>query len=112
MHIGSSSKMPSTSPDSPFIVSSTLTFQNAMGSLCDYIFSGVLERFPTMKIAYSEGQVGWMPYVLERADKLWAERVSQRQLRHDAPAPAEQLRARAASTAASSTTRPACGTAT
>ena len=76
MHIGSSSKMPSTSPDSPFIVSSTLTFSNAMGSLCDYIFSGVLERFPTMKIAYSEGQVGWMPYVLERADKLWAERVS------------------------------------
>jgi predicted TIM-barrel fold metal-dependent hydrolase len=74
MHIGSSSKMPSTSPDSPFIVSSTLTFQNAMGSLVDYIFSGVFDRFPTMKIAYAEGQVGWMPYVLERADKLWAER--------------------------------------
>ena len=76
MHIGSSSKMPSTSPDSPFIVSSTLTFQNAMGSLCDYIFSGTLEKYPTMKLAYSEGQVGWMPYVLERADKLWAERIS------------------------------------
>ena len=41
MHIGSSSKMPSTSPDSPFIVSSTLTFSNAMGSMCDYIFSGI-----------------------------------------------------------------------
>jgi predicted TIM-barrel fold metal-dependent hydrolase len=74
MHIGSSSRMPATSPDAPFIVSSTLTFQNAMGSLLDYIFSGTLERFPTLKIAYSEGQVGWMPYVLERADKLWAER--------------------------------------
>jgi predicted TIM-barrel fold metal-dependent hydrolase len=74
MHIGSSSKMPSTSPDAPFIVSSTLTFQNAMGSMIDYIFSGVLDRFPKMKIAYAEGQVGWMPYVLERADKLWAER--------------------------------------
>jgi predicted TIM-barrel fold metal-dependent hydrolase len=74
MHIGSSSKMPSTSPDAPFIVSSTLTFSNAMGSMCDYIFSGTLERFPTLKIAYSEGQVGWMPYVMERADKLAAER--------------------------------------
>jgi predicted TIM-barrel fold metal-dependent hydrolase len=74
MHIGSSSRMPATSPDAPFIVSSTLTFQNAMGSLLDYIFSGTLERFPTLRIAYSEGQVGWMPYVLERADKLWAER--------------------------------------
>jgi len=74
MHIGSSSRMPATSPDAPFIVSSTLTFQNAMGSLLDFIFSGTLERFPRLRIAYSEGQVGWMPYVLERADKLWAER--------------------------------------
>jgi len=74
MHIGSSSRMPATSPDAPFIVSSTLTFQNAMGSMLDFIFSGTLDRFPTLKIAYSEGQVGWMPYVLERADKLWAER--------------------------------------
>ncbi|MCB0995393.1 MAG: amidohydrolase [Acidimicrobiales bacterium] len=74
MHIGSSSKMPSTSPDAPFAVSSTLTFQNAMGSLIDYILSGTLERFPNLTIAYSEGQVGWVPYVIERADKLWAER--------------------------------------
>jgi predicted TIM-barrel fold metal-dependent hydrolase len=74
MHIGSSSKMPATSPDAPFIVSSTLTFSNAMGSFCDYIFSGTLQRFPDLRIAYSEGQVGWAPYVIERADKLWAER--------------------------------------
>jgi len=74
MHIGSSSKMPTTSPDAPFIISSTLTFQNAMGSLLDYIFSGTLERFPGLVIAYSEGQVGWMPYILERADKLWEQR--------------------------------------
>jgi predicted TIM-barrel fold metal-dependent hydrolase len=76
MHIGSSSKMPTTSADAPFIVSSTLTFSNAMGSLCDYIFSGTLDRFPSLRIAYSEGQAGWVPYVLERADKLWAERLS------------------------------------
>jgi predicted TIM-barrel fold metal-dependent hydrolase len=74
MHIGSSSRMPATSPDAPFIVSSTLTFSNAMGSMLDFIFSGTLDRFPALKIAYSEGQVGWMPYVMERADKLWAER--------------------------------------
>ena len=75
MHIGSSSKMPQTTPDAPFIVSSTLTFQNAMGSLIDYVFSGTLAKFPELTIAYSEGQVGWMPYVLERMDKLWEERV-------------------------------------
>jgi predicted TIM-barrel fold metal-dependent hydrolase len=74
MHIGSSSRMPGTTPDAPFIVSSVLTFQNAMGSLLDYVFSGTLERFPELVLAYAEGQVGWMPYVLERADKLWADR--------------------------------------
>jgi hypothetical protein len=45
-----------------------------MGSLLDYVFSGTLERFPQLVLAYAEGQVGWMPYVLERADKLWEER--------------------------------------
>jgi predicted TIM-barrel fold metal-dependent hydrolase len=74
MHIGSSSRMPGTTPDAPFIISSVLTFQNAMGSLLDFVFSGTLARFPRLTLAYSEGQVGWMPYVLERADKLWHER--------------------------------------
>lgn len=74
LHIGSSSRMPSTSPDAPFIISSTLTFGNAMGSILDFIFSGTLERIPGLKLAYSEGQVGWMPYLFERADKLWHER--------------------------------------
>ncbi len=72
MHVGSSSRMPTTSPDAPFVVSGVLTFQNALGSLTDFIFSKTLERFPRLKIAYSEAQVGWMPFVLERADKLFA----------------------------------------
>jgi predicted TIM-barrel fold metal-dependent hydrolase len=75
MHIGSSSKMPSTSPDAPFIISSVLTFQNAMGSLLDFVFGGVFERFPDLRVAYSEGQAGWLPYILERSDKLWEERL-------------------------------------
>ena len=75
MHIGSSSKMPSTAPDAPFIISSVLTFQNAMGSLLDFVFGGVFERFSELRVAYSEGQAGWLPYILERSDKLWEERL-------------------------------------
>ncbi len=74
MHIGSSSTMHTTTADAPFIVSSTLTFSNSMDSLVDYIFSGTLARFHGLRIAYSEGQVGWAAYVLERADKLWEQR--------------------------------------
>jgi predicted TIM-barrel fold metal-dependent hydrolase len=73
MHIGSSSKMPSTSSDAPAAVGSTLTHTNASFSLVDYLFSGVLVRFPDLKLAYSEGQIGWIPYILERADNVWEE---------------------------------------
>ena len=71
MHIGSSSKMPSTSADAPAAVGSTLTFNNAMASMSDWLFSGLLVKYPEVKIAYSEGQIGWIPYILERADKVW-----------------------------------------
>jgi predicted TIM-barrel fold metal-dependent hydrolase len=73
MHIGSSSRMPTTAPDAPMIVGCALDWQNAVGSLTDYLISGTMERFPTLRLAYSEGQVGWMPYILERIDKVWAE---------------------------------------
>ena len=73
MHIGSSSKMPSTSADAPAAVGSTLTFGNAMSSMTDWLFSGWLARLPNLKLAYSEGQIGWIPYILERADKVWEE---------------------------------------
>ena len=37
-----------------------------------YLFSGLFPRFPHLRVAYSEGQIGWLPYVLERADDVWA----------------------------------------
>jgi len=76
MHIGSSSKMPSTSADAPAAVGSTLTYMNAAMSMTDYLMSGILERFPTLKLAYSEGQIGWIPYILERADAVWKDNIA------------------------------------
>jgi hypothetical protein len=74
MHFGSSSKMPQVSPDAPPIVGSTIVFQTGMGSILEFVFSGVLQRFPELKLLYAEHQVGWLPYLLERADKLWEQR--------------------------------------
>lgn len=71
MHIGSSSTMPSTSPDAPLATTMALSSQNAEGSLCDWVFSGTLQRFPTLKISFAESQIGWMPYLLERMDLVW-----------------------------------------
>ncbi len=50
---------------------STLTHTNATFSLVDFLFSGVFVRFADLKVAYSEGQIGWIPYILERADRVW-----------------------------------------
>jgi predicted TIM-barrel fold metal-dependent hydrolase len=75
MHIGSSSQMPTTSDDAPLAVSMSLNSQNAQGSLCDFVFSRTLERFPRLKLAYAESQVGWMPFLLERMDGVWHEGV-------------------------------------
>jgi predicted TIM-barrel fold metal-dependent hydrolase len=71
MHSGSGSKMPSTSPDAPPAVSSTLTHELAEGSLADWLFSGMLVRYPNVTLTYSEGQIGWIPYILTRADRVW-----------------------------------------
>ena len=73
MHIGSSSQMPATSADAPVAVAATLSFNNAMASMSDCLFSGKLVQFPELKLAYSEGQIGWIPYILERADDVWQE---------------------------------------
>lgn len=69
-HIGSGG-MYSTGLDSPPLVSSSLTHIKTAGALCDWLLSGIFERHPCLKVSLAEGQVGWMPYQLERLDKVW-----------------------------------------
>jgi predicted TIM-barrel fold metal-dependent hydrolase len=71
MHIGSGSKLPTTSPDAPAAVLNTLPSVNAAMSMVDWLFSGALMRFPNLKIAFAECQIGWIPYFLERSDEVW-----------------------------------------
>ncbi len=71
MHIGSGSKYARrTSADAPQGVGTALTSLNAYMSMADWLLSGALVRFPSLKIAFSESQVGWMPFLLERLDTL------------------------------------------
>jgi predicted TIM-barrel fold metal-dependent hydrolase len=41
--------------------------------MVDWLMSGKFERFPNLKVMYAEGQIGWIPYILERADVVWEE---------------------------------------
>jgi predicted TIM-barrel fold metal-dependent hydrolase len=38
--------------------------------MLSWIFSGLFQRFPKLKIALSEGEIGWIPYFLERAEQV------------------------------------------
>ncbi len=40
----------------------------SVDSLYDLIYSGVLERFPKLKIVLVENELGWIPFVLEQWD--------------------------------------------
>jgi predicted TIM-barrel fold metal-dependent hydrolase len=71
IHIGSSSTVATSSPDAPASVTLAATSFNSQLSLSDWLLSGLLARFPNLKLAYSESQIGWIPYVLERIDRIW-----------------------------------------
>jgi predicted TIM-barrel fold metal-dependent hydrolase len=71
MHIGSGTKVIRTGRDAPEAVGATAIFTNSAVSLIDFLFSGVLVRYPNLKLLYAESQIGWIPYVVERVDDIW-----------------------------------------
>jgi predicted TIM-barrel fold metal-dependent hydrolase len=71
MHIGSSSSLVVTAPDAPIDVMMTLTPINIVQAAADLVWSPVLRKFPHLKIALSEGGIGWIPYFLERIDYVY-----------------------------------------
>ncbi|HSS09244.1 MAG TPA: amidohydrolase family protein, partial [Acidimicrobiales bacterium] len=79
LHFGSSSMVPNTSDDAPIFVSAALSPLNLAYALADWLFCGKFERYPQLKICLSEGGIGWIPYLLDRADQvldtmMWARR--------------------------------------
>jgi len=71
MHIGSGTKTIQTSDDAPEVVSPALIWANSAASMVDFLVSDVLDRFEDLKLLYAECQIGWIPFMLERADDAW-----------------------------------------
>jgi predicted TIM-barrel fold metal-dependent hydrolase len=71
MHIGSSSQLVTTSNDAPPTVLVALNGVNSMMAAIDWFMSGILERFEGINVILSEGGAGWIPYIVERADKAF-----------------------------------------
>jgi len=68
MHIGSSSTQVITCSDAPIDTLITLQPMNIVLAAADLVWSPTFKKFPRLKVALSEGGIGWIPYFLERVD--------------------------------------------
>jgi predicted TIM-barrel fold metal-dependent hydrolase len=73
LHLGSSSSMAATvtAPDAPGAVMVALSPITCQIACFDWLLSDNFVRHPQLKIALSEGGIGWVPYALERLDYTW-----------------------------------------
>ena len=79
LHTGSSAWAPLPSPDPPFELLPTLFPVNALLAAGEWLWSGVPLRFPGLKIALSEGGIGWVPMLMDRADYVVGHSASGRE---------------------------------
>jgi predicted TIM-barrel fold metal-dependent hydrolase len=91
LHFGTSGQSPRPSPDGPLAVSITLFGCNSMYAVADLLFSPVFHKHPKLKVALSEGGIGWVPYLLERADYVWDRHRHYQNVNQDIP-PSELFR--------------------
>ena len=66
VHLGTGGKPMFNSLDAPYSGYMAMVNIDMASFACDVIFSPVLQRFPQLKIALSEGGIGWIPFFLER----------------------------------------------
>jgi predicted TIM-barrel fold metal-dependent hydrolase len=71
LHVGSSSTSVTTAADAPRDMAQCFLFVNSQLAFADWLYSGLLEDFPHLRIVLSEGQVGWMPFLIQRIDSIW-----------------------------------------
>ncbi|MGH8990884.1 MAG: amidohydrolase family protein [Acidimicrobiia bacterium] len=72
LHIGTGG-FPTLARDAPLAVPNVIASFHAGFTLTDWLFSGILDRIPTLKICLAESQLGYIPYILSRADFVWEE---------------------------------------
>ena len=66
LHTGSASFVLGASPQAPLEVATSLFPANALVATAEWLWSGVLSRFPRLNIALSEGGIGWVPMYIDR----------------------------------------------
>jgi predicted TIM-barrel fold metal-dependent hydrolase len=71
LHIGSSSTLAVTADDAPIDVLISLQPVNIVQAAADLLWSPVLRKFRDLRVALSEGGIGWIPYFFDRVDWIY-----------------------------------------
>ncbi len=70
LHVGSAGMM-DMALDGPLVeVAATLFSSLSLTACVDWLWSGVVLRFPDLRIAMSEGGIGWVPLLADRLDYI------------------------------------------
>jgi predicted TIM-barrel fold metal-dependent hydrolase len=72
MHFGSGTVKHALSDDAPMAAWTTLLGSTLSHSMVELVFSPTLHSHPRLKVVYSEGQIGWMPFFVQRMDHIWS----------------------------------------
>jgi predicted TIM-barrel fold metal-dependent hydrolase len=68
LHTGASAWAPLPSPGPPFELLPTVFPVNALLAAAEWVWSGVPVRHPRLRVALSEGGIGWVPMLMDRVD--------------------------------------------
>lgn len=66
LHNASSSWTASRSPEAPLALYTSLFPVNALVTAADWLWARIPLRFPGLRIAFSEGGIGWVPMLIDR----------------------------------------------
>ena len=68
LHNGSSSWTAARSPGAPLELYTSLFSVNAIAAAADWLWARIPTRYPEIRVAFSEGGIGWVPMLIDRID--------------------------------------------
>lgn len=70
LHVGSSGMYPMPEAAPALALGATLFGQLSLTACAEWLWSGYPLRYPELKVAMSEGGIGWVPMLLDRLDSI------------------------------------------
>jgi hypothetical protein len=70
-HLGSAGRGLTTDPKAPPSLLMHISPIMTMSTLADFLWSPTFRKFPDLKVSLTEGDIGWIPYFIQKAEHTW-----------------------------------------